>query len=79
MDLVFAQNEAFCTILIFEKISQIILSKYAQILMRVMRNIAEYCAKVVPLHAQMMRKSSKKNASYNTHFAQKMPFRENPT
>ena len=59
--------------------AQILLRKYAQILLLVMRNNAEYCAKVVPLHAQMMRKSSKKNASYNTHFAQKMPFRENPT
>ena len=34
--------------------------KYAQNLLSVMRNNAEYCAKVVPRHAQMMCKSSQK-------------------
>ena len=45
----------------FEQIAHLILRKlrkYAQNLLRVMWNNAEYCAKVVLLHAQMMCKSS---------------------
>ena len=43
----------FCAVLIF---AQIILRRYAQNLFRVMRNNAEYCSKVVPLHAQKFAK-----------------------
>ena len=54
--------------------------KYAQNLLRVMRNNAEYCAKVVPLHAQMMRKSYTNNfLSEIAHILRtKLPFRDNP-
>ena len=55
-------SKQFCVILIFAQIAQTVLRKYAHILflLRVMRNNAEYCAKVVSLHAQMIRKSLQK-------------------
>ena len=45
-----------------------------------MRNNVEYCAKVVPLHVQMMRKNSQKIFCMKKRifFTQKLPFRENP-
>ena len=58
-DFVFSLNIVFLRSFVFKakNFVQIILHKYVQNLLRVTRNNSEYCAKVVPRHVQMMRKS----------------------